>query len=41
MGIADLFTELGLKINARAQYEKILKLDKSHTEAKAKLRALR
>ncbi|MEC7947562.1 MAG: DnaJ domain-containing protein [Myxococcota bacterium] len=41
MGIADLFTDLGLKINARAQYEKILKSDKNHAEARAKLKALR
>lgn len=41
MGIAELFADLGLKINARAQYEKVLSLEKGHTDAKTKLRALR
>ena len=41
MGLAELFGELGLKINARAQYEKILTLQKGHPEAKAGLKALR
>jgi curved DNA-binding protein CbpA len=41
MGIAELFTDLGLKINARAQYEKVLTLDKGNADAKARLKALR
>lgn len=41
MGIAELFTDLGLKINARAQYEKVLSLEKGHEDAKAGLKALR
>lgn len=41
MGLAELFAELGLKINARAQYEKVLTIQKGHPEAKAGLKALR
>ena len=41
MGIAELFADLGLKINARAQYEKVLSLEKGHADAKAGLKALR
>jgi curved DNA-binding protein CbpA len=41
MGIAELFADLGLKINARAQYEKVLTLEKGHADAKAGLKALR
>lgn len=41
MGLAELFADLGLKINARAQYEKVLSMEKGHADAKAKLKALR
>ncbi len=38
MGIGELYEELGLTVNAKAQYERVLKLDKFHPDAKERLK---
>lgn len=41
MGLGELYEELGLSVNARAQYRKVLALDKLHSEAKERLKNLK
>ena len=41
MGIGELYEELGLAVNARAQYKRVLELDKFHPDAKERLKGLK
>lgn len=41
MGIGELYEELGLVVNARAQYKRVLALDKLHADAKERLKGLK
>jgi curved DNA-binding protein CbpA len=41
LSLGELYTEAGLSINARAQYEHVLKLDKSNAKAKEGLKSLK
>jgi curved DNA-binding protein CbpA len=40
MALGQLYAELGLKVNAQAQFERVLAIDRGHAEAKAALKAL-
>jgi curved DNA-binding protein CbpA len=40
LGLGELYSELGLTLNARSHYERVRKLDKTNEEAKARLKAL-
>ncbi len=40
MSLAELYQELGLKLNARREYQAVLELDKTHEGAKAGLKSL-
>ncbi len=41
LSLGKLFTELGLGLNARREFEAILRMDKNHTEAKEGLKRVR
>ena len=41
MGLGELYEELGLTVNARAQYKRVLELDKHHPDAKERLKSLK
>ena len=41
MGLGELYVELGLNVNARAQFKRVLELDKHHPDAKEALKGLK
>jgi tetratricopeptide (TPR) repeat protein len=41
MGLGELYEELGLTVNARAQYKRVLDIDKHHLKAKERVKTLK